>query len=119
MLRYLLLGVGCLGAVGLFMLVAASANDARFGQQLNMLVVLNGVIVVVLVLLVGRECWRLFRNRRKAMFGARLATGLVGFFARVAILAGALLYGVSVAFLGNSIESWFNVKVDRALEAGM
>jgi nitrogen fixation/metabolism regulation signal transduction histidine kinase len=118
-LRYLLLGVGCLGAVGLFMLVAASANDARFAQQLNVLVVLNGVIVVVLVLLVGRECWRLFRNRRKGMFGARLATRLVGFFALMAILPGALLYGVSVAFLGNSIESWFNVKVDRALEAGM
>jgi hypothetical protein len=102
----------------LFMLVAASANDARFGQQLNLLVVLNGIIVVVLVLLVGREVWRLWRNRRKGVFGARLATRLVGFFALMAILPGALLYGVSVAFLGNSIESWFNVKVDRALEAG-
>ena len=119
MLRYLLLAVGSLGAVVLFMLVAASANDARFGQQLNLLVVLNGVIIVVLVLLVGRECWRLFRNRRKGVFGARLATRLVGFFALMAILPGMLLYTVSVAFLGNSIESWFNVKVDRALEAGM
>ena len=118
-LRYLLLVVGCLGAVVLFMLVAASANDARFAQQLNVLVVLNGVIVVVLVLLVGRECWRLLRNRRNGVFGAKLATRLVGFFALMAILPGALLYGVSVAFLGNSIESWFNVKVDRALEGGM
>ena len=118
-LRYLLLVVGCLGGVGLFMLVAASANDARFAQQLNLIVVMNGVIAVVLVLLVGRECWRLFRNRRKGVFGAKLATRLVGFFALMAILPGALLYGVSVAFLGNSIESWFNVKVDRALEGGI
>ena len=118
-LRYLLLAVGCLGAVVLFMLVAASANDARFAQQLNMLVVLNAVIVGVLVLLVGRECWRLVRNRRKGVFGAGLAMRLVGFFALMAVLPGALLYSVSVAFLGNSIESWFNVKVDRALDAGM
>ena len=118
-MRYMLLAVGCLGAVVLFMLVAASANDARFAQQLNVLVVLNGIIVAVLVLLVGREFWRLFRNRRKGVFGAKLTMRLVGFFALMAILPGALLYGVSVTFLSNSIESWFNVKVDRALEGGM
>ena len=103
-MRYMLLAVGCLGAVVLFMLVAASANDARFAQQLNVLVVLNGIIVAVLVLLVGREFWRLFRNRRKGVFGAKLTMRLVGFFALMAILPGALLYGVSVTFLSNSIE---------------
>ena len=36
-MRYMLLAVGCLGAVVLFMLVAASANDSRFAQQLNVL----------------------------------------------------------------------------------
>ena len=49
-LRYLLLVVGCLGGVVLFMLVAASANDARFAQQLNLLVVMNGVIGLVNIL---------------------------------------------------------------------
>lgn len=118
-LRYLLLVVGCLGGVMLFLLATASANDAHFAQQLNLLVILNGLIVVVLVLLVGREFWRLFRNWRNGVFGAKLAMRLVGLFALMAILPGALLYGVSVTFLGNSIESWFNIKVDRALDGGM
>src|SRR5690349_16136890 len=118
-LRYLLLVVGCLGGVTLFLLATASANDEHFAQQLNLLVVLNGLIVFVLVLLVGREVWRLARNWRREVFGARLALRMVGLFALMAILPGALLYGVSVTFLGNSIESWFNVKVDRALESGM
>jgi nitrogen fixation/metabolism regulation signal transduction histidine kinase len=30
-----------------------------------------------------------------------------------------LLYGVSIQFLGKSIESWFDVRVDRALEGGL
>ncbi|MEP6701791.1 MAG: ATP-binding protein [Betaproteobacteria bacterium] len=118
-LRYLLLVVGCLGGVTLFLLVSASANDAHFAQQLKVLVGLNGVIVAVLVLLVGRELWRLLRNWRRKVFGAKLALRMVGLFALIAILPGALLYGVSVTFLGNSIESWFNVKVDRALERGV
>ncbi|HET9762052.1 MAG TPA: ATP-binding protein, partial [Casimicrobiaceae bacterium] len=44
---------------------------------------------------------------------------LVLLFALVAVLPGALLYGVSVQFLGKSIESWFDVRVDRALEGGL
>ena len=118
-LRYLLLVVGCIGGVLLFLLATASANDEHFAQQLNLLVVLNGLIVVVLVLLVGREFWRLLRNWRKGVFGAKLALRIVGLFALMAVLPGALLYGVSVTFLGNSIESWFNVKVDRALDGGI
>ncbi|MEP7083373.1 MAG: HAMP domain-containing protein, partial [Betaproteobacteria bacterium] len=118
-LRYLLLGFGSLGCVLLFLLATASANDEHFAQQLNLLVVLIALIVVVLLLLVGREFWRLLRNWRKGVFGAKLALRIVGLFALIAVLPGALLYGVSVTFLGNSIESWFNVKVDRALDGGI
>jgi nitrogen fixation/metabolism regulation signal transduction histidine kinase len=40
-------------------------------------------------------------------------------FSLMAILPGALVYAVSVQFLEKSIESWFDVKVDRALEGGL
>jgi len=35
------------------------------------------------------------------------------------VLPGALVYAVSVQFIGRSIESWFDVRVDRALEGGL
>ena len=44
---------------------------------------------------------------------------LVLLFSLVAVLPGALVYAVSVQFLGKSIESWFDVRVDRALEGGL
>ncbi len=44
---------------------------------------------------------------------------LVLLFALVAVLPGALVYAASVQFLGRSIESWFDVRVDRALEGGL
>jgi nitrogen fixation/metabolism regulation signal transduction histidine kinase len=40
-------------------------------------------------------------------------------FGAVAVLPGALVYGVSVQFVTRSIESWFDVRVEKALESGL
>ena len=53
------------------------------------------------------------------MFGSRLALRLLLIFSLMAVLPGALVYGVSVQFLGKSIESWFDVKVDKTFEGGL
>jgi PAS domain S-box-containing protein len=37
----------------------------------------------------------------------------------MSLLPGALVYAVSVKFLARSIESWFEVRVDKALEGGL
>jgi nitrogen fixation/metabolism regulation signal transduction histidine kinase len=117
--RYVLLGCACLGTIFLFLLATASANTALFARSYNLLLVLNGVMVAALMGLVGYQLLRLRRNLRAGVFGSRLAVRLVMLFALVAVLPGALLYGVSVQFIGKSIESWFDVRVDRALEGGL
>jgi nitrogen fixation/metabolism regulation signal transduction histidine kinase len=117
--RYVLRGCACLGTIFLFLLATASANTALFARSYNLLLVLNGVMVAALMGLVGYQLLRLRRNLRAGVFGSRLAARLVVLFALVAVLPGALLYGVSVQFLGKSIESWFDVRVDRALEGGL
>ncbi|MDN5836220.1 MAG: ATP-binding protein, partial [Nitrosospira sp.] len=68
---------------------------------------------------VGYLLWRLRRRLNAGVFGSRLALRLLLIFSLMAVLPGALVYGVSVQFLGKSIESWFDVKVDRALEGGL
>ena len=83
------------------------------------LVILNAVLVVLLMLVVGWQLLRLRRNLKRGVFGSRLALRLVFLFVVVAVLPGALVYAVSVQFLGKSIESWFDVRVDRALEGGL
>lgn len=37
----------------------------------------------------------------------------------MALVPGALIYVVSVQFVTRSIESWFDVRVEQALEAGL
>ncbi|MEO7622922.1 MAG: ATP-binding protein, partial [Gallionella sp.] len=41
------------------------------------------------------------------------------FFTLIAVLPGVLIYAVSVQFLDKSIESWFDVRVEKALEGGL
>jgi len=118
-IRYVLVGCACLGVIFLFLLATASANTALFARSYNLLLVLNFTMVAVLMGLVGYQLLRLRKQHKAGVFGSRLAARLVLFFALVAVLPGALLYIVSWQFLGNSIESWFDVRVDRALEGGL
>ncbi len=117
--RYVLLACACLGVIFLFLLATASANTVLFARGYDLLLVLNVTMVAILMGLVGYQLLRLRRNLKAGVFGSRLAARLVLLFALVAVLPGALLYGVSVQFLGKSIESWFDVRVDRALEGGL
>ena len=118
-LRWLLLAAASLSAIALFLLATATANTSLFAQGYDQLVILNGVLIALLMAVVGWQLWRLRRNLKAGVFGSRLAVRLVLLFALVAVLPGALVYAVSVQSIGRSIESWFDVRVDRALEGGL
>ena len=118
-LRWLLVVSASLSAIGLFLLATATENTALFARGYDTLLVINVALVAVLMAIVGWQLWRLRRNYSRGVFGSRLGARLVLLFALVAVLPGALVYAVSVQFLGRSIESWFDVRVDRALEGGL
>ena len=59
-----------------------------------------------------RMLWRVSRGR----FGSRLLLKLAAIFALVGIVPGVLIYTVSYQFVSRSIESWFDVKVEGALD---
>src|SRR3546814_14272504 len=73
----------------------------------------------MLTIIIAVQLWRLFRQIRSKVMGSRLTLRLLGAFALMAILPGLIVYTVSVNFLTRSIESWFNVKVEAALEGGL
>jgi nitrogen fixation/metabolism regulation signal transduction histidine kinase len=118
-LRWLLLVSASLSAIAVFLLATATANTALFAQGYDLLLIGNIVLIGLLMVVVGWQLWQLRRNLKAGVFGSRLAVRLVFLFAMVAVLPGALVYAVSVQFIGRSIESWFDVRVDRALEGGL
>jgi nitrogen fixation/metabolism regulation signal transduction histidine kinase len=117
--RWLLLVIACLAAISMFLLATAASNTELFASRYRLLLAVNGALVALLMLLVGYQLWILRRNLRRGVFGSRLAVRLVLLFSLVAVVPGALVYAVSLQFLGRSIESWFDVRVDRALEGGV
>ncbi len=108
-----------LTAVLLFMLSTATANGQRFANHHRLLLFLNIGLVVVFGTVIGLQLWALRRRIRSGVFGSRLSFRLAVFFSLVALLPGALVYVVSVQFTSRSIESWFDVRIDKALEGGL
>ena len=62
---------------------------------------------------------RLVVRVRRRKFGSRLLLKLAAIFALVGVVPGVLIYTVSYQFVSRSIESWFDVKVEGALDAGL
>lgn len=118
-LRYFLVVGGAIVSILLFLLASASENSAFFDRHYPELLVLNGVIAVSLLALVALLLMRLYRGYKRREFGSRLMARLVLLFAVIGILPGVVIYIVSVQFVSRSIESWFDVRVESALEAGL
>ena len=118
-MTYVLIASAALGGILLFLLAAASANTPLFAEHYPLLLVLNAVIAAALLALVIYQLVVLARQRRAKVFGSLLTFRLLVMFAIIAVLPGVLVYTVSVQFLAKSIESWFDVRVDKALEGGL
>lgn len=118
-MKYVLIVCMVLGGVLLGLLAAASANTALFSQYYPMLIALTTTFAVALAALLIYQLVVIANQRRRKVFGSLLTFRVLVMFAAVAMVPGALVYTVSLQFLVKSIESWFDVRVDRALEGGI
>lgn len=118
-MKRLLLVFAGLGAVLLFLLATAAGNASAFSEYYDVVLILNLLLLGGMAALVIGHLRRLLQRVRSKIFGSRLMLRLVLMFALVAILPGALVYTLSVQFLNRSIETWFDVRVDNALDRGL
>jgi nitrogen fixation/metabolism regulation signal transduction histidine kinase len=115
-------GVGvvvALSLVLLFLLTQATGNRELYERNYALLFVLNVSVAAVLLLIIGWMVFRMTVRLRRGKFGSRLLVKLAAIFALVGLLPGLMIYVVSYQFVSRSIESWFDVKVEGALAAGL
>jgi nitrogen fixation/metabolism regulation signal transduction histidine kinase len=120
--RAIPIAIGVIGAFALFLLVLlsiASSNTEFFDKYFIWLYAANVVIgvcltlvILILVAVIGIRWYR-------GHFGTRLIAKLAMIFALVGVVPGLILYGVSLQFVSRSIETWFDVKVESALNSGL
>ena len=118
-MRLLILLGAALAGVLLFLLATASGNTSVFANHYPLILGLNAALAALLAALVAWQIHTLWRKYRERAFGSRLTVRILLLLALMAVVPGALVYTVSVQFLSKSIESWFDVKVDAALEGGI
>ena len=118
-MTYVFIASAALSGILLFLLAAATANSPLFAEHYPPLLGLNAAIALALLGLVIYQLAKLARQRRAKVFGSLLTFRVLVMFALVGIVPGLLVYTVSLQFVAKSIESWFDVRVERALEGGL
>ena len=117
-------GLGLLFMAGvamvlLFLLTLATDNRAFYEANFARLVAVNvGVALLLLLVIVGLGVRLVVRLRRRR-FGSRLMLKLAAIFSLVGFMPGLMIYAVSYQFVSRSIENWFDVRVETALNAGL
>ena len=118
-MKALLAVFAALGAMLLFLLATASVDSAFLAGHMPALIAMNALAALALLVLVAAQVRRLFREYRGGVFGARLKTRLLTMLALMAVAPGVLVYAVSMQFAVKSIDAWFDVRVEAALDGGL
>ncbi|MBU3612527.1 ATP-binding protein [Polynucleobacter sp. MG-27-Goln-C1] len=120
--RALPIAMAVIGAFALLLLVLlsiATSNTEFFDNYFIWLYAANVIIGICLTLVILTLVIVIAVRWRKGRFGTRLVAKLAMIFALVGVVPGLILYGVSLQFVSRSIETWFDVQVESALDAGL
>ncbi|WP_422018432.1 ATP-binding protein [Roseateles sp.] len=119
---WVITGVTLMGVSGVlaFLLSIGSTNERGFFERhYHWLYWVNVAVAAVLTLVILTAAVRLVVRVRRGRFGSRLLLKLASIFALVGVVPGVMIYAVSYQFVNRSIETWFDVKLASALEAGL
>ncbi len=81
------------------------------------LTVLNLSLILVLILVLGRNLVRVLMERRRNVLGARFRMRLVLVFLLMAVAPSFLLIVVGTDLIRQTVDRWFNVDVERILSS--
>jgi len=101
--------------VSLYLLSAATQNSEQFGRLYEGLLLINILGLVTLITLIGINLVRLVRQYRNQVTGSRLTVRLVVMFVILALAPVSVVYYFSLEFIQRGIDSWFDVRLEKAL----
>jgi two-component system nitrogen regulation sensor histidine kinase NtrY len=83
------------------------------------LVNVNIVLLLVLLILVFRSLFKVYLERRDNLLGSKFRVKLVIAFVSLSLLPALLLFVVASNLITNSVDSWFNIKVEESLRESL
>ncbi len=99
----------------LYLMSIATHNSLLFGRLYSLLLGINLLATILLVALIGKSVWHLIQQYRQGKTGSRLTSRLVVMFVVLSVTPVSVVYYFSLDFLQRGIDSWFDVRVENAL----
>jgi two-component system, NtrC family, nitrogen regulation sensor histidine kinase NtrY len=102
--------------LSLQLMSSATQKTSELNEMYSLLLLINIIGSIVLLVLVGVNIYSLIRQLKKREAGSRLTTRMILLFVLLSLAPAGIVYYFSMQFLHRSIDSWFNVEIDRAME---
>lgn len=102
--------------VSLYLISDATTNSASFGRYYGWLLLFNSVGLVFLLGLIAYNFYKLMVQYRLREIGSRLTARMMTVFVVLTLIPVSVVYYFSLSFLHRSIDSWFDVGIEVALE---
>ena len=103
--------------ISLFVLAfAAEEINAESSSYYIGLLIFNAIGLLIIAFFIAINTWSLYVQIRRQTAGSRLTARLVLVFVLLSIVPVSLVFAFSVRFINNSIDTWFDVRVEQAME---
>lgn len=102
--------------VSLHLMSSATQESSELSAMYTWLLLVNILGTAVLLILVAFNIYSLYRRIKNREAGSRLTTRMVLLFVLLSLIPASIVFYYSVQFLHRSIDSWFNVEIDTAME---
>ena len=100
----------------LFLLTSAAQHAQLSGEFYSALLGVNILGILALGILIAVNLLRLYRQLRAKVLGSRLTLRMVAMFVLLVLAPLTVVYHFSVQFLSKGVDSWFDVKIDKAVD---
>lgn len=100
----------------LLMMSDVLQNSERFAKFYSGLLLFNALGLIVLVVLIIANLKRLINQLKNKVPGARMTIRTVAMFAILSVTPVLIVYYFSLDFLHKGIDSWFDLRVEQALD---
>ncbi len=100
----------------LVMMSQALQNSELFDRYYSVLLILNTLGLISLVILILLNLKRLIRQFKNKVVGSRMTVRMVMLFSLLSVTPVLIVYYFSLDFLHRGIDSWFDLRVEQALD---
>jgi len=103
----------------LVMMSQALQNSEFFNSYYSILIILNGLGLISLIILIIFNIKRLIRQFKNKIIGSRMTVRMVMLFSILSVTPVLIVYYFSLDFLHRGIDSWFDLRVEQALDESL